>query len=110
MRTIIVMVAIVGFVVWSHDPIDDTVNFIIGGSIPGTNLALGFWQTVLCIALLLWVIKRMIAKVRLQLLEQTASQIKAEKMKEEFTERHTVTFDPKQRSVIAAPTKSNATS
>jgi uncharacterized membrane protein len=108
LATALFVAAVVGFILWSHDPIDDTVNFIIGGSIPGTTYALGFWQTIGLIALLLLGLKRIVTSLRLQFLENTAKQINAEKIKQEFAEQHNVTFDPKMRSVIAAPTKNNA--
>lgn len=109
-RTIFFIMAIVGYVVWSHDPIDDTMNFIIGGIVPGTDIVLGFWHTVLMICLFGWAIKRTITAIRLQLLEHTAQQITKEKMKEEFSAQHAVTFDKNQRSVIAAPTNSSISS
>lgn len=101
-RAILLVMAMVGFVVWSHDPIDDAANFIIGGLVPGTNIALGFWHTAGVIALLIWAVKRSITALRLQLLEHTAKQITAEKIKDEFSMQHNSSFDPKQRSVIAA--------
>lgn len=105
-RTILLGMVIVGFIVWSNDPIDDTANFIIGGLVPGTDIALGFWHTVGMIVLCAWAVKRAVTTLRLQLLEHTAKQITAEKMKDEFAAQHNVTFNPKQRSVIAAPTNS----
>lgn len=98
----LVLVAIIGLMVWSNDPIDDTMNFIIGGSIPGTKLALGFWPTIGVIGTVLLLIHRGLRHTRLQMLENTAKQIKSENAKNEFRNQNSGEFDPKQRSVIAA--------
>lgn len=104
-RTILFAMAIMGFVVWSHDPIDDTANFIVGGSVPGTKIVLGFWPTIGFIGILFWILKRAITSIRLQLLEHTAKQISAEKMNQDFKEKNTAVLEPSQRAVIAAPTR-----
>lgn len=107
-RVLLVISVIIAFAVWSHDPIDDAANFIVGGLVPGTDIALGFWHTAGVVFLLMWLLKRSVTALRLQLLEHTAKQITAEKVKQEFAEQHSTTFDPKQRSVIAAPTSTSS--
>lgn len=37
---------VVGFAMWSKDPLNDVVSFIMSGSIPKTNIELNFWQTL----------------------------------------------------------------
>lgn len=97
--------AVIGFTVWSSDPLDDAVNFIIGGSIPGTTLALGLWPTLLIAIGITLVIRRGIRRARLQMLDSTAKQIKSEAIKNDFAEKNSGhTFDKSKRSVIAAPT------
>lgn len=98
----LVLVAIIGLAFWSNDPINDTVNFIIGGSIPGTKLALGFWPMIGVIAGILLLIRRGLRHTHLQMLENTAKQIRAEEAKTEFKNQNSSEFDPEQRSVIAA--------
>lgn len=96
------LAAIVSFIVWSGDPLNDTVNFIIAGSIPGTNVSIGLWSTLCLAVLLLWLVRLGYQKVKLQMLEQTAKQIKTEQAKNEFESSHKTEFDRSQRSVIAA--------
>lgn len=97
-----VLTATVGFMVLSNDPLNDTVNFIIAGSIPGTNLSIGFWSTLLLAAILLWCVHLGFKKAKLQMLEHTATQIKAEQAKAEFEDSNKTQFNRKNRSVIAA--------
>lgn len=97
-----IVVAIVSFVVWSSDPLNDSVNFIIAGSIPGTDLSIGLWSTLLLAVFLLWLVHLGFKKARLQMLEHTAKQIKSEEAKAEFKEAHDGEFDRSKRSVIAA--------
>lgn len=97
------LLAIISFVVWSKDPLNDIVNFIIAGSIPGTNLAIGLWSSLLIALVILLVIWRGIRRTRFQLLASTAEQIKAETIQTEFAEKNSSQFDKKHRSVIAAP-------
>ena len=76
---------VVGFAMWSKDPLNDVVSFIMSGSIPKTNIELNFWQTLGLVG------------------ARKAADITAEEAKRDFKERS----DPesiatKKRSVIAA--------
>lgn len=98
----IVLSAVVGFIVWSKNPLDDTVNFIIGGSIPGSEISIGFWSMVGIILLIILIILKAIANLKLQMLEATSKQIKSEEAKKEFEDSNNFEFDRSQRSVIEA--------
>ncbi len=97
-----VLMAIVGFIVWSKNPLDDTMNFIIGGSIPGTKHSIGFWSMLGVAGLILTIIHHAYKDLKLQMLAQTAKEIKAEEAKKEFQDSHNFEFDRSKRSVIAA--------
>ena len=102
---VVVVLAVISFVVWSKNPLDETVNFIIGGSVPGTKIVLGFWPTVGLIIAILWLIHRGIKNARLKMMEDVTKKDKAAKAKAEFKEQNSSehTFDHSKRSVIAAP-------
>lgn len=100
-----VLLAIVSFIVWSSDPLNDTVNFIIAGSVPGTDFSIGLWSTIALATALLWAVYRGFKRTQLQMLEQTAKQIKTEQAQNEFEGSHKTEFDRSKRSVIAAPTR-----
>lgn len=102
---VIVLVAVAWFVTWSNDPINDTANFIIAGSIPGTSLSIGLWSTLLLSALLFWLVWLGIKHANLQMLEHTAQQIKKDQAETDFHESTGFTFDTTKRSVIAAPSQ-----
>ena len=98
------LIAIISFMIWSKDPLNDVVNFIIGGSIPGTQVSIGFWSAIGLALFILLLIHRGIKNARLEMLEHTAKQIKAEQAQAEFKESSSPEFDSKRRSVIAART------
>ncbi len=98
----VIVVAVIGFIVWSKNPLDDTVNFIIGGSVPNSDLSIGFWSMAGIILLILLVILKAISNLKLQMLAATAKQIKSEEAKKEFEDSNNFEFDRSQRSVIAA--------
>ena len=97
-----ILIAIISFIVLSKDPLNDTVNFIIAGSIPGTHVSIGFWSVIGLALSILWFIHRGVKNTRLQMLEHTATQIKTERAKDEFKQTNSVESDKKRRSVIAA--------
>lgn len=97
------VLAIIGFVTWSSDPLNDVANFIIAGSIPGTDTSIGLWSTLLLAAVLLLLVRLGFKHASLQMLEHTATQIKAEEAQAEFKSAHEGEFDRSKRSVIAAP-------
>ena len=66
-----------GFIILSNDPLNDIINFVIGGTIPGTKIALGFWPTIGILLILCIVLLKSISAVRLQILEHTANEIKS---------------------------------
>ena len=98
----LVLIVIVSFAVWSKDPIYDTVNFIIGGTIPGTKLSIGFWSMLGIAGAILLVIRSGLQSLKLQMLAHTATEIKAGEAKKEFETSHNFEFDRSKRSVIAA--------
>lgn len=104
----VVSAAIVGFIVWSKDPLNDTVNFIIAGSIPGTKLSIGLWSTLILAAILLWLVRLGFKAARLQMMEETTPQIKIKSTKVTLEEPKTIKFDHSKRSVIAAPKPKSA--
>lgn len=98
---------IIGFARLSNDPLNDIANFIIAGSIPGTSASIGLWSTLLLALILLWIVNLGFRKARLQMLEHTAAQIKAEEEKLRFKESNSGEASQLSRSVIAAPTAEN---
>lgn len=99
----VLLIAIVSFTIWSKDPLNDVVNFIIGGIIPKTNVSIGFWGTIAIATGVLYAVRRAIKNTRLQMLENTAKQIKAEELSSDFESKSAIEFDHSKRSVIAAP-------
>lgn len=101
----LVLVAIVSFVVWSSNPLDDTMNFIVGGSIPGTKASLGFWPMMGVIGLVVLGIRRGIKNAQLRIIEESTKHNKNERAHAEFKDQNSgdIQFDRKNRSVIAAP-------
>lgn len=97
-----ILVAVISFVVWSNDPLNDAANFIIAGSIPGTSISIGFWSTLALASLLLWITYRGFKSQQHKIMEQQTKQNKTESAKKEFEDTHKVEFDRSQRSVIAA--------
>jgi hypothetical protein len=102
----LVILAIGSFIVWSSDPLNQAANFLIGGSVPGTKIVLGFWPTLGVAATIVLLIKRSLKNARLKMMEEVTRQTKEAKVKAEFKEQHSSepTFDRSKRSVIAAPT------
>lgn len=98
----IILITLTSFAIRSNDPINDAANFIIAGSIPGTNESIGMWSTLLVAGFLLSLVWLGIKSTAFQMLEHTAKQIKQEEAKEAFEESN-MTFDHSKRSVIAAP-------
>lgn len=99
---IFILVAIILYVTQIHDPLNSFVSFIIAGVVPGTNIMLGLWPTLGVGMIALWLLSKIIKYVRLQMLEHTANQIKAERLKAEFKENSQHEFEGKNRAVIAA--------
>ncbi len=98
--TLVVVSGVTGFILWSQDPLNDTVNFIIGGTIPGTKNALGFWPMLGMIFVLLWLLARFIRNLKLQMLEHTAHQIVAEKARDEFAESYSTKDTALQKAIL----------
>jgi hypothetical protein len=108
MRRIIwggVFVAVISFVIFSNDPLNDVANFIIGGSIPGTNSSIGMWSTLGLVGFLLWVVTRGFKRTKFQMIEHHNANKADEK---DFESSYAGDFDPKERSVIAAPKAENS--
>lgn len=93
---------VVGFIILSNNPVDEIMNFIIGGSIPGTKIVLGFWPSLGLIALLLWLVRRAASRMRLQMMKRTTEEIKIENAKIDFQNTNNPEQKHKNRSVIAA--------
>lgn len=64
-----------GFIIMSNDPLGDTAGFIIGGLVPGTNISLGFWPSVLIILLLIHSVYRWMKSLHFEMLESIAGDI-----------------------------------
>lgn len=106
----IICAAIVWFIIWSKNPLDETMNFIIGGTIPGTKNSIGFWPMLGVVGLILIGVRKFFQNLKFQMLEHTAKQITKEKAIEEFEQTNssdTIQFDRSKRSVIAAPSQSS---
>ena len=88
-----------GFIVLSNDPLNDTVNFLIAGSIPGTNIALGFWPTIGLVAIMIFGIKIYLNHLNDEYIEHTAKLITEEKRQEDFKNTYG-SHDPKLRNSI----------
>lgn len=102
-----VLVAILSFMVWSKNPIDDTMNFIIGGSIPHSTASLGFWPMMTLAAGILLLIRRSLKNTRMKMIEASTQHNKVEQAAVEFKEQNSgETFDKSLRSVIAARSES----
>lgn len=99
----IVLLGVVGYGLWLNDPLIDSFDFIIGGIVPGTNTVLGFWPFIGLLLIVLWLLWRGLERTRLQMLENTARQIKAEKAQRAFHEQHSSQSEkPRNRAVIAS--------
>jgi len=97
----IVLVAIIGFMMWSKDPLNDVVNFIVAGSIPRTQLSLGFTASVGTMLGLTWLVVRGLKNLHTQMLAHTAKQTET-KLTNVSEEAEIIEFDRTKRSVIAA--------
>lgn len=100
LRASLIIGTFIGYIKISSNPIDDAMNFIIGGSIPGTKIAIGFWPSTILILLTIWLIKRYVSSIRLQMLEQTAKDIKSENKRKEFSENYGVTDKKLQKAIL----------
>lgn len=96
----LILVAAVSYVVLSNDPLNDTVNFIIAGSIPGTKISIGFWSTMLVAGALLFIIRRAVKNAQHTMI---ASEIEKKKRTKEMKEATELEFDHSKRAIIAAP-------
>ncbi len=100
----LVMASVISFLIWSKNPLDEVANFIIGGEVPGTKLVLSFWPSIGLATITLWLVKRWVKSLRVQMLSHTAQEINSEKAQAEFKEAHDSNeFNHKNRAVIAAP-------
>lgn len=107
--TALILGLFIGFILWSNNPIDDTMNFVVGGTIPGTKSSLGFWPMIGIITGLLWLLMRFTRHLKLQMLEHTAKQITAEKARDEFAENYG-TKDPALQKAILGQSELKAES
>lgn len=99
---IVILVALVLYVTRIDDPLNSLVSFVIAGVVPGTNIMLGLWPTLGVGMAALWLVSKLVKYVRLQMLEHTANQITAEKLKAQFEENSQHEFEYKNKAVIAA--------
>lgn len=75
LKRLIIAVVVMGFIIMSNDPLGDTAGFIIGGLVPGTNISLGFWPSVLIILLLIHSVYRWMKSLHFEMLESIAGDI-----------------------------------
>lgn len=99
----LVLGAIGLYVTTVNDPLNSLVSFIIAGVVPGTNIMLGMWPTIGVGLLALWLLVKVVRYVRLQMLEITAKEIKAEEEKQVFEAANQGEPAVRNHSVIAAP-------
>lgn len=98
-----VLLSIVSFAMWSKDPLNDVVSFIMSGSIPRTNINLNFWQTIGLTGILSGVLFAASKAIQFEMLARKASDITEERVKQEFKEHgDPQSVSGKNRSVIAA--------
>jgi len=97
---LIILGLLVTYVTWSKNPIDDTMNFILGGTIPGTKTALGFWPMIGMIIAMFGLLIRFVGHLKLQMLEHTAKQIKTEKALDKFTQSYDTKDPDLQKAVL----------
>lgn len=98
-----VIVVTSAYMRYVDDPLNSFVSFLIAGAIPGTNIMLGLWPSLVVAFIMLLLAKRFFAHIRFTMLENTSKQIVNEKLQTEFQESNDVAFDKTKRSVIAAP-------
>lgn len=95
----IIVALIIGYLVLSSDPLNEVVNFIIAGSIPGTTVSIGFWSTMLLVGIFMIVIYRAVKNAQHKMIVSEVQKAKTSKAEDESSE---ITFDHTKRSVIAA--------
>lgn len=100
LRASLIVGSILSYIKIANNPIDDAMNFIIGGSIPGTKLAIGFWPSIGLILLTVWLIKKYVSSIKLQMLEHTAKDIKAENKRKEFSENYGDSDKKLQKAIL----------
>lgn len=98
-----VVLLIVSFAMWSKDPLNDVVSFIMSGSIPKTNIELGFWQTLGLVGVFSGFLYAASKALQFEMLARKAADITAEQAKQDFKEHSDPeSVTPKKHSVIAA--------
>lgn len=94
--------AITAYIGFVDDPLNSLISFLIAGSIPNTEIALGLWPSLGAAVIILVLTGRFARHIRYKILEHTAAQITEEKLKANFENKSGATFDKAKRSVIAA--------
>lgn len=106
MRGKLLFLSIVGLVVLYTQlipsPLNSAVAFVVGGIVPGTDIMLGIWPMILLGLLLIYLLMKFVAHIRLKFLENTAKTITAEKLVSEFKDINSSGVETKNNSVIAA--------
>lgn len=101
---------IISYTYFIDDPINSLVSLLIAGSIPNTNIALGLWPSLVLAGILLLLTRQIVKHIKFKILEQTAHQIKEERLKKSFEEKNDAALDKSKRSVIAAIPKTQTSS
>src|SRR5688572_11111186 len=97
-----ICVTVASYTLLVDDPLNSLFSFILAGSIPGTEIVLGFWPTLISATLLLLLVRNYLRYLKISSMEITAKQIRQEKLRTNFKESNS-TISAKERSVIAAP-------
>lgn len=99
--------AVLGYTIVVNDPLNSLISFILAGAIPGTDIMLGYWPTLIFSAILLLGIRQYVRHIRLRSMEITAKQIRRETMQKTFKESNDSETLNKRRSIIAAKPRSS---
>ncbi len=83
-------------------PLNSAVAFVVGGIIPGTTIMLGFWPMIIIGIILIYLLIKFVAHIKLKFLENTAKTITAERLVSEFKDVNSSGVETKNNSVIAA--------
>lgn len=93
------------YVVFIDDPLNSTVSFLIAGTVPGTDITLGLWPSLVVALAFLYLFAKLVGRVQYRFLEGKAQQITHENIAREFKETHDSETVVKNKSVIAAPSE-----
>ncbi len=97
-----VVLIIVSFAMWSKDPLNDVVSFIMSGSIPRTTIELNFWQTIGIVAIFSVLFFATAKGVQFEMLDHKATDIRAEKAKQDFKTDNDPEYSTSKNNAVSA--------